>query len=633
MPTSGVFAQIYYDFETQFMVYPTSSNVGYYHDITKRLGHGVKIARWEEKRNVQIVKGLNSIEAGAMVDGKLTNEMTIDFFMTGDITWMKALMGGTPVTSDGITTFTKGGVPKTLRLVIYIQNDADDENTGDLFILKGVVVKSGTIEATTTDKGAVSVTLELAYATEDPKGITDIPTESGLAENVFNFAEGVAYFWNPGELGTSPASFNSVETIIDKFTINIDHASEMLHGVGSALARNKYHGPLLYTLEMDAIFKEKERFFEKFYGCKDGPVNDVVAPFRKVLLVLQNSKFCGEVFRRVEFEFNTVKLSAHTMPIDAEAAIMEKITTLPINCVVRMWSGAAPDAEFCVSPYHVKQGDVVVVRANHFPPGENVRLYLDGSSTPFVTQQANCMGAMEYQFIAEPSTTWSIGKHTIHAEAYTAPGSELVELSQDVYVTTTDGTIPKLVLCPTRFEMSTSLTPTYGPVVVTGYGFGTSSEISGTGRMYIAGISGYNISGFSTDASIFTQTIDDISIPDAGSYLLTASAVRLAGGTYLASALLHITNIEAATEVVNNKRTITATGMIPGETCYVYIKLHSATDYTYLGATTANQASIAFINTTYITTGAHDVKFVQNDITSDTGEFVAVRLNMSIVNS
>ena len=118
MPTSGVFAQIYYDFETQFMVYPTSSNVGYYHDINRRLGHGIVISRWEEKRNVQVVTGLNSIEAGAMVDGKLTNEMGIDFFMTGDITWMKALMGGVPVTSDGITTFTKGGVPKTLRLVV-----------------------------------------------------------------------------------------------------------------------------------------------------------------------------------------------------------------------------------------------------------------------------------------------------------------------------------------------------------------------------------------------------------------------------------------------------------------------------------------------------------------------------------
>jgi hypothetical protein len=409
--------------------------------------------------------------------------------------------------------------------------------------------------------------------------------------------------------------------------------SDMVTGIGSTIARNKIHGPLKYVLGIDAIFKDRERFLEKFYGCKDAPVNDVVAPFRKVLLVLQNSKFCGEVYRRVEFEFNTVKISANNMPIDNETAIKESITAFPLNCVVRMWNGGEPEPEFEVSPYHLIQNDVMVMRANHFPPGQDIRITVDGA--PLSTQKANCMGAMEYVYVAtydENNTVWTIGKHNICAEAYDASISGTTTICQDVYVTELDGSIPKLVICPSYFVFNspTIITGT----VVTGYGFGTDDEVL-SADLTITDPLGVlfdtfdikALGAFSENASMFEYKLPAMTITTPGNYLVEASVTSSDGTSVsVGECIMHVTNISmtsVGTIGAVRTRTITATGMWPNERCSVYV------NDIFKGVTVANLSSIAQIVLELGSIGTVEVRFEQNIINAETSEKFVATTNLN----
>ena len=90
------------------------------------------------------------------------------------------------------------------------------------------------------------------------------------------------------------ASFDSVETVVESFRMTISHGAELIRGIGSRLARDKYHKYLDYTVEVKSYYRDKERFLEKFYGCREGPINDIVPPMKRVLLVIQNCRSCGD---------------------------------------------------------------------------------------------------------------------------------------------------------------------------------------------------------------------------------------------------------------------------------------------------------------------------------------------------
>jgi hypothetical protein len=476
-------------------------------------------------------------------------------------------------------------------------------------VVKKVSIAIGVADA------PVTVKMELAYQTEEPKGIYDMPPPGNPSDNVFNFAEAIAYFWNPGEVGDGPASFNSLETIIEKFNIDIDHGSEMLQGIGARIARDKWHKNLTYKADVTAIYRDRERFLEKFFGCSDGPVNDVVSPMRKILVVLQNSKFCGESFRRVEFEFNIAKLATVEMPIDIENAIKEEMTIVPMNAVIRMYNGVDPDPEFVVSPYHIKQGDVIVFRTFHFPPGEYVNLYLDG--VLISTQRNNCIGSMEYRMLT--TSSWTVGKHTITATSFSSPGEETISLDQEVYVTTETGSIPKVVVCPAYF--SSSENGSYGPITITGYNFGSASDVATCTLTFGTMVAVNMVPYMSNNASFFKYTIPANGIALAnGNHDVSVTATDALGGSYWAKAIEHITNLTYTTSGTVT-RTIRATGMIPMERCNVYI------DGAYVGATIADYFSNASI-TLDVADGTYTVEFIQNVITSDqTGQLIAKKEN------
>lgn len=580
VPVGGVFASIYYEFEDGFQVF---GNPGlddeYYLNINKMLGHGVRITRWNENNNVNLIRGLNNIEAAAATDGQYEGQLSIEFEAVGNLEWLEALMGlRTEVNGGKILEYTKKGVPRTLTFLIMIQNDADNPHGGDVFVLKGVVLQNVDISVEGQNV-PVHVEMTAPYAAEVAYSSENLPDFFTTTENAFNAGQSVAYFWNPAADVNDLASFDSVETVVESFRMSISHGAELIRGIGSRLARDKYHKYLDYTVTVKSYYRDKERFLEKFYGCREGPINDLVPPLKRVLLVVQNCRSCGDAYRRYEFEFNNAKLNTRDSSIDIEDAIMETYEFKPLNAVIRAWNGEDPVPEFSIAPEHIKQGDLVAMHGKFFPRDATTTITVDG--TLFASIQINCSGGFEYRFMAG-TDVWTIGNHEVRAVAYTGSdvyGENLVDITQTVFVTSENvNAIPRITACPMLFSKAGD--NTYENITISGYNFGTYGETSTatmaiysgsgekvypTGTVY-ADIKSYfsgTIGSFKTAAFSFTKDC-------TGQLVVEVNQVLTAGGYYKTTNHIYITDI-SWTGSVDTSRTIEAIGFKPYERCTLYI--------------------------------------------------------------
>jgi hypothetical protein len=548
IPVGGVFASVYYDYEPAFRVYGDAYiNPNYYLNINKILGQGIKITRWSVNNQVTVIPGINSVEATVSTDGPVAGTLSFDIEATGDIDFIQTVMGTVrqsqnPITSNGnaviqgngsVVEYVKGMVPKSMVMVIYIPNDQDyPGNAGDCFVLKGVVPTSAafSIEQGTTP---LHIRLECAYATEVDFGIVDIPPEDPNYEDVFNFSEAIAYFYNPGS-NLETASFNSFETIIQKLDFTISHGGELLPGLTTRVAQERWYKNLLYDpVNMTAVYREKERFTEKFYGDKYGPLSSgVVAPFKRVLLVLHNNKFCSTYHRRLEFEFNYVKADSLEKTVSSDSVITEQLTFKPLNCIIRSYHNVTPVPEFDVSPYHVIQGDLVTYRGTMFTPGELLNVYIDGKFRTAI--QINLSGGAEYRTIATGTNGWTVGEHTI--TAYSTGSGFTGPISTTAYATGTTGFIPKITTCPGN----TAYTGSPYTFILSGYGFDTSSVV--TFYPSVGAITSGNTA--TVTGSTFIKTVTLSVGAYSGEVVITASEISsMAGGVIQAHESFNITNV------------------------------------------------------------------------------------------
>lgn len=484
VPVSGAFASVYYRFEDAFqvsqpenLIYPSLSPYGddSFLAIDKFLGQGVKVTSREVKNNAQLVRGLNNIEAAASYDGQFEGEIGLEFLATGDMAFMEALMGQKSYSATQgkkVIEYTKRGIPRTIEFLLIIKNDAEDDEVGDVYILKGGVITSATFSIDNANS-PLKVTMTVPYAKDIPMDKSDLPDSYTSDEEVFNASQAMAYFWNPHTRVDDPSSFNSLETVIENFSMTISHGAELIRGISSRNALDKFHKYLEYTVSLKTYYRDKERFLQKFYGSKHGNLaHGSVAPMKRVLLVVQSCEPCGEDYRRFEFEFNNVKLNTLSSAIDVEDAITETYEMLPYNCVVRAWNGGAPEPEFSVSPMHIKQGDVVVIYGANLPSGSTATITLDKDDASPVSWRTpvNCTGVVEYRIRTDPAV-WTRGNHTV-----TLSSGE-VELSQTVYVTGV-GTYnsPSITVCPQHFNTVTN--GNMSGVSMKGYDFSSSDCLS-----------------------------------------------------------------------------------------------------------------------------------------------------------
>ena len=591
VPVGGCFAAIYYEFETGFQVFGSPGlDPDYYLNINKMLGHGVKITSWSEKNNVNLIRGLNNIEAATATDGMYEGDLGIEFEATGTLDWLEALMGLKTLTHTGkVIEYTKKGVPKTLTFLIMIQNDANNSSGGDVFVMKGVVLQDVTISVEGTNV-PVHVKLTCQYASENALSSDSLPEFFTTTENAFNAGQSTAYFWNPTADVDDMASFDSVETVVEQFEMRISHGAELIRGIGSRLARDKFHKYLDYNVTVKSYYRDKERFLEKFYGCREGPINDIIPPMKRVMLVVQNCRSCGDAYRRYEFEFNNVKIDTRDSTIDVEDAITETYQLKPLNCVIRAWNGEEPEAEFNISPEHIKQGDLVAMHGKFFPRDANTNIYVDG--TLFANMHVNCSGGFEYRFMAD-AADWAIGNHTIRAVAYTGSSINtdyIIDETRTVFVTGEGvNAIPRVNVCPQLLTGSY----VYDGLTASGYNFGlfdetTSMTLSIYTATHVSPLLGpIDIKGYlSGTVGSFKAPIPRLSTNCRGvleavvTQRLNNGINEVVTGNYVATGNIYITDIDYVKNpsISATSRTITGRGLKPLERCTLYIEYKNPGD-------------------------------------------------------
>ncbi len=607
VPVGGVFAAVYYQFEDGFQVFDNPAlNPEYYKQIDKFLGHGVRITRWNENNNVNMIRGLNNIEAATAADGSYEGELQLEFEATGNLEWMEALMGlKTELENGKIYQYSKKGVPRSLTFLIMIQNEPNPTGTdelgndtlgGDVFILKGLVLQNTTITVSGQNV-PMHVSITAPYASETSLRTDELPEFFTTTENVFNAGQSLAYFWDPTADINDMSSFDSIETVVEEFTMTINHGAELIRGIGSRLARDKYHKYLDYTVEVKSYYRDKERFLEKFYGCRDGPINDIVPPMKRVMLVVQNNKTCGDGYRRYEFEFNNVKMNRRDSSIDIEDAIMETYEFKPFNALIRTWNGEEPEAQFNVSPKHIKQGDLVAMHGRMFPRSSEVKLYVD--DVLFANVEVNCSGGFEFRFMAA-AADWAIGNHVIEARAYSG-ADVLVSKTQTVFVTGENvNAIPIMSICPQLTTETGAVTDFF----VRGYNFGLYADTL-TATMSVTcpdGVTAVDItSGTVTDTELdiiesFSGTVGSfhtgtftLTLNQTGVYTVRVEQVFTevaGGGSYIVTSPLYVAGV-GLTSSDGTLRTITGVGLKPYERTTLYIDDTSG-DLQYVGATAAD---------------------------------------------
>jgi hypothetical protein len=644
VPVGGVFAAVYYDYEDSFNVYGSTSvgnpgtNPDAYYSINKILGQGVKITTWEEKNNVSMVRGLNNIEAATSVDGAYEGTLTLEFDAIGDVDWLSALMGSKNSTFHDLPDtlhfeYTKAGIPKTMIFVIMIQNDPDNSSGGDIFVLRGVVFQDATLHIEDNNT-PFHVTMNCAYSAETPFTVDDMPVFYTPADNVFNFGQAAAYFWDStanAEAG-DPASFDSFETICKSLDIRISHGVELIRGIGSRVARDRFNKYLEYTVNLESYYKDKERFLEKFYGCPSGPVSDNnVPPFDRVLVVVENSKQCGDGYRRLEFEFNEVKLNTRSSVIDIEEAITEKYEMMPLHLTIRAWNGATPLPEFAVAPYHVKQGDVVSIHGKFFPRGGDVTLK-DGANV-IASVPVNCTGSFEYRTATYLTTNWQIGKHEISVVAYSGSDIEgpmvVANSPQTIIVTGSEmESVPTIVACPQQVFVNTATM-----MNIKGYNFANySEETSLLLTVYTASgvvaAGPQNIAAYISNVEGTPGSIDyDYSLGalSGGNYYVEVAQGLLAGGTNVADSPLYVSDITYSAKQ-SGTTYITGTGFAPLERIMLYVQESTefASTGTWIYISSMSTDSIGYVRFSIPTTiypfgatGDFKIRLTQKNILSN----------------
>lgn len=556
VPISGAYADILYDFEATFGVPSGGSfNTDAVLSIANILGHGVKVNTWSRDNGVKAVTGLNNVEPSALVDGKFSGSFSIEFDITPDISWLKAVMGAETV-SGLDKSYSKNVTPPSMTFAVFLKNDSTSPSYGEAFLINGVIITNAQFSQDNGDS-PFHAQLDCTYQNETLlDNFVDIPALGTPRDQPFNFGMVNAYFWNPGADQNLPASFSSIECTIDKLNFSIKHNGSLVNGIGNRIAKDKVHNNMEYDLSMSAVFKDPRKFLQNFYGSSTSPAN-FINPYSQVTVVLENF-YRDSRHAKISFTFQTLKLKTYSTPLQIENVIMEDLAFVPLTLTIDTNRGPAVPT-FSLSPQFVVQGRELYIKGTNFYPGEVVTL----SSTLFssnVLLTANALGEADYVYVV-PTTASAV----YCPISVTAPESMTTAQSFDLTVISTTALLPAINSSVIVFPSGTAT-----PFTLMGYNMGSSLVTIGIDQWsYVSNtwVASTGISGTITPTNGMFAYSGSATITNPGKYRIKAlGAVNAYYEIFVPQVL---TSTISMTNQAHDTYTFAAEYLPPGVDCII----------------------------------------------------------------
>lgn len=440
---SGAYVKILYEKETTYGI-PSGGDYSAdgLQNITKILGHGIKVNSWSKDNSLRAITGINNVEPSAIVDGPFNGSISVEFDAIPDMEWLQGIMGQEVVVSTTHKSYRKYLSPQSYSFVMYINNDSVDAKKGDAFLLTGVIISEASFSIESGDN-PVHVTLNCSYQTEYKYDDYDnIPVINSPTDAPFNYSMVNGYFWNPNTDVNMQDSFDSIESTIERLNFSIKHTATQIRGIGTRIPKDKVHANIEYEMSMNAVFRDPKKFLEKFYGCYNTP-SKYIAPYEQIKIVIENF-YRDSRHAKISFDFQNIKIKTHGLPLAIENVIMEDLTLLPIHCQIEVERGCPATPTVNVSPSRVEQGNIFYVSGANFAPGESINIHASFLTTDPTVVTANCLGELYYKTVISASQT--PGNYTVKVDSDvsipSSPGQNF-----EVVVTSIDELVPTINIC------------------------------------------------------------------------------------------------------------------------------------------------------------------------------------------
>ncbi len=238
---SGAFSYVNYGYET------TEGTVA--GSFPKNFGHGTKI-NVKRKNNMERRWGLGARNASANVAKKYEGNYTLDFDLTANSSWVRAVLGAIP-TDAGVGPYTHTFAESNTVVSFSVAHGHEMGTNDYVSALIGCKVNKCTIKAAVNE--VATVTLEGPYRTETMAN-TGIGSAVAAAEQPLTFAHGA--------ISVASTTVGYVQSVEFSITNNI----EMRWGLGSRYATAGPEKTRAYDLKMTVDFTDTSLLLEKFYG-------------------------------------------------------------------------------------------------------------------------------------------------------------------------------------------------------------------------------------------------------------------------------------------------------------------------------------------------------------------------------
>jgi len=308
--TSGSMAYVNYGFET------TEGTVA--SSFPKCFGHGTKVSI-SRKNTMDRVFSLGYRNAQANVAKKYEGSASIEFVLTANSSWFRAVLGAIP-TDGGATPYTHTFEESNSVAAFSIANAIEMGTNDYVSALIGCKVQSCNITAAVDE--IANVKLEALYRTESMAttgiGSVEPPTEDPLA-------------FQHGTLSVAGTTVGYVQS----FDLTINNNIEMVWGLGSRYATAAPPKTRTYDIKMTVAFSDVTLLLEKFYG-KAAPVAAtelaVLNPAGVALVLTFDNGGTTTASRKVVFTFANFFLNEHTLPLDVNEVIKEDVSGWALSC-------------------------------------------------------------------------------------------------------------------------------------------------------------------------------------------------------------------------------------------------------------------------------------------------------------
>jgi len=315
MPT-GINSYCNYGIESAFASAATAD---------KSFGPAVKVSTVDRSSALNKIYGISSFDAQALLEGKFAGGMTVEFPISADMKWMKAVLGN-GVTDAGAGPYTHTyPVDSSLvkntppSLTIEVGEDLDLSGTNETkHTFRGCVLSEFKLTAEVGDNPA-TVTLSFLYANED-KATNGAGSQVAEAELPFNFA--MASF----EVPSGVAIANT-----QRFEITVQRNPLLLWGLGSRSAVAINFGERSYEVRTVNYFDDSTLYLEKLFGGAGGVADTSSTSIATVVCKLSNDGWAAaqSTSRRMAWTFTTCKVQNIGMAYVCGEPIMEDVMIYP----------------------------------------------------------------------------------------------------------------------------------------------------------------------------------------------------------------------------------------------------------------------------------------------------------------